>query len=271
MTGQEAVMLVASEFRGAPCWLSLAARDLPSAQRFYGAVLGWTFRAGGLGEDFSVAERDGVPVAGIAAVAGELAVPVAWTAYFSVDDADAAAGRVRERGGTVGVGPVSYPLRGRAVLVADRHGAGFGLWEGPVLSGWSVGGRQAPAWLELRTRDALDAALFYGGVLGWGQGEPGCCDTSYEADQVVLRAGGEPVARLNSGPVEVAGHRSHERPRWLVHFKVPDLERAQATALSLGAIALSRPGQLPAEHATLRDPDGALFTLDPVDTTIQAP
>ncbi|MGW6860758.1 VOC family protein [Streptomyces xanthophaeus] len=264
-------MLVESQFLGAPCWLSLAARDLVAAERFYGAVLGWTFRAGGLGEDFSVAERDGVPVAGIAAVAGELALPVAWTAYFAVDDADAAVGRVRERGGTVGVGPVSYPLRGRAALVADRHGAAFGLWEGPVLPGWSVGEGQAPAWIELRTRDALDAALFYGGVLGWGQGGPGCCDTSYEADQVVLRAGGEPVARLNSGPAEEAGHRSHERPRWLVHFKVPDLDRAHATALSLGAIALSRPTWLPADHATLRDPDGALFTLDQIDTITHLP
>ncbi|MEU9144150.1 VOC family protein [Streptomyces sp. NPDC048349] len=260
-------MLVTSEFRGAPCWLSLAARDLAASERFYGAVLGWTFRAGGLGEDFSVAERDGVPVAGIAAVAGELAVPVAWTAYFSVDDADGAVARVRERGGTVGVGPISYPLRGRAALVADRHGAGFGLWEGPVLAGWSVGWERAPAWLELLTPDALDAALFYGGVLGWGQGQPGCCDTSYEADQVVLRAGGEPVARLNSGPVEAAGRKSHERPRWLVHFKVPDLERARATALGLGAIALSDPTRHPADQATLRDPDGALFTLDQIDTT----
>ncbi|MEU9097826.1 VOC family protein, partial [Streptomyces sp. NPDC048361] len=34
---------------GAPCWVSLMARDLGAALDFYGAVFGWTFRSGGLG------------------------------------------------------------------------------------------------------------------------------------------------------------------------------------------------------------------------------
>ncbi|MGR4879457.1 VOC family protein [Streptomyces sp. LARHCF249] len=253
-------MLVAAEVRGAPCWLSLMTGDLRAAEEFYGDVLGWTFRPGGFGSASSVAELDGVPVAGISAVAGELAVPVAWTAYFSVDDADQAVARVRERGGTVGVGPVSYAPRGRAALVADPDGAGFGLWEGHVLSGWSVGGR-APAWLELRTRDAFDAALFYGEVLGWSEGGLGCCEASYEEDQVVLRAEGEAVARLNSGPVETGAEKPHERPRWLIHFKVHDVERAQAAAVAHGATAVSDSSETVRGQITLRDPQGALFTL----------
>lgn len=257
--------LVAARTIGAPCWLSLMARDLDATEDFYGAVLGWTFRAGGLRDGFSVAELGGVPVASLGATAGELAVPVAWTAYFSVKDADRAIARVRERGGTVGVGPVSYGSRGRAALVADRDGAGFGLWEGPVLSGWSVGGERAPAWLELLTRDAFDAALFYGPVLEWSESVPGCCSASYEDDRVVLRSGGEAVARLNSGPVEAASEHSHDRPRWLVHFKVPNLHDARERALNHGATQVpdfrhaDRHSQI-----TLRDPQGALFTLDQV-------
>ncbi|MGW6391480.1 VOC family protein [Streptomyces sp. NPDC055103] len=268
------MVLVTADLIGAPCWLSLAARDRTAAERFYGSVLGWTFRRGALGQAFSVAEVDGVPVAGVAAVAGEFAVPVAWTPYFAVDDADAAVGRVRERGGTIGVGPVAYPPRGRAALVADREGATFGIWEGRVLSDWRVGDGAAPMWLELHTRNAFDAALFYGEVLEWAAAEgTGCCDISYEEDQVVLRREGDAVARLNSGPVEEAAPRAQLRPRWLVHFKVRSLGEATATAVENGGTLLpagawpddGRPvGGRSADggQAALRDPDGALFTLD---------
>ncbi|WP_434404958.1 VOC family protein [Streptomyces sp. NBC_01353] len=256
-------MLAAADVVGAPCWLSLAARDRQAAERFYGAVLGWTFRQGRFGRAFSVAEVDGVPVAGIGAVAGEFAVPVAWTPYFAVDDADEAVARVRERGGTVGVGPVSYPPGGRAALVSDREGAAFGIWDGDVLAEWSVGAERSAVWLELHTGNAFDAAIFYGEVLGWGQGDSGaCCDTSYEEDQVVLRRRGHPVARMNSGPVEEAAARPQLRPRWLVHFKVPDLERAVALALENGGSTVTGLEWGGGRRTTLRDPDGGLFTLD---------
>lgn len=257
------VVVMATDVAGAPCWLSLVARDRAVAERFYGAVLGWSFRQGRLGRAFSVAELDGVPVAGIGALAGELAVPVAWTPYFAVDDAEAAVGRVRERGGTVGVGPVSYPPSGRAALVADREGAAFGLWEGRVLSEWRVGDH-APAWLELHTRDAFDAAVFYGEVLEWADGSESCCDISYEDDKVVLRHQGDPVARLNSGPVEQAAPAPQLRPRWLVHFMVPSLAAATEAALKHGGSMVSGAdwGGDRNRQVTLRDPDGGLFTLD---------
>ncbi|MET9378625.1 VOC family protein [Streptomyces sp. NPDC003035] len=265
-------MLVAAEVIGAPCWLSLAARDRQAAERFYGTVLGWTFRQGRFGRVFSVAEVDGVPVAGIGAIAGEFAVPVAWTPYFAVDDADAAVARVRERGGTVGVGPVSYPPGGRAALVADREGAAFGVWDGGVLVEWSVGTERSPVWLELHTGDAFDAAVFYGEVLGWGQGAAeGFCDISYEEDQVVLRRRGQPVARLNSGPVEEAAPKPQLRPRWLVHFKVPDLDRAVALALENGGSTVTGPEGGGGHQVTIRDPDGGLFTLDHADPTDASP
>uniref|UniRef100_A0AAU2UXN2 VOC family protein n=1 Tax=Streptomyces sp. NBC_00003 TaxID=2903608 RepID=A0AAU2UXN2_9ACTN len=258
------MVLVTADLVGAPCWLSLAARDLRASEQFYSAVLGWTFRRGTLGSAYSVAEAGGVPVAGVAAVAGEFAVPVAWTPYFAVGDADETVARIRERGGTVAVGPVPYPPRGRAALAADREGATFGIWEGHVLPGWRLGGGAAPAWLELHTRDAFDAAVFYGESLEWAADNgAGCCEVSYEQDQVVLRHEGEAVARLNSGPVEMGAAKPQLRPRWLVHFKVRALKEATAAAVENdGTIVADGPWPTGPQQVTLRDPDGALFTLD---------
>ncbi|MFF0474914.1 VOC family protein [Streptomyces sp. NPDC004284] len=246
---------------GAPCWLSLTARDLLAAGRFYSAVLGWTFRPDGPGNTISVAELEGVPVAGIGSLPG---APAAWTVYFAVDDADAAAARIRERGGTVGLGPLSYPPRGRGALAADLEGAVFGIWEGRVLDGWRVGDGAAPAWLELHTRNAFDAAVFYGEVLEWvNEDDAGRCEVAYEEDRVVLRHDGRAVARLNSGPVERATEKPQLRPRWLVHFEVPDLEAAEAAAVEHGGTVITD-GLWPSsgQQVTVRDPDGALFTLD---------
>ncbi|MEU1232339.1 VOC family protein [Streptomyces sp. NPDC005828] len=258
---------------GAPCWLSLSARDPEEARRFYGAVLGWTFRRAGHDDAYVVGERDGVPVAGIAALAAEPAVPVAWTVFFSVDDADAAVARIRERGGTVGVGPMAYPLSGRAAIATDLDGAVFGVWEGRPVSRWHVGERQAPAWVELHTRDAFDAAVFYGGVLRWADGSPGASEVSYEHDRVVLRRDGEAVARLDSGPVESASPRPQSRPRWLVRFRVRDLAAAQEAVVAHGGTVVPggewagvRPSDADdTRRVVVRDPDGALFTLETED------
>ncbi|MEU1890823.1 VOC family protein [Streptomyces pristinaespiralis] len=256
------MLLVTAEVIGSPCWLSLTARDKGASERFYEAVLGWSYGTSSFGRAFSVAEVGGVPVAGIGAVAGEFAVPTAWTVYFAVDDADAAVARVRERGGTVAVGPIPYPPDGRAAFLTDQEGAAFGIWDGTVVAEWSAGGR-SPLWLELHTRNAFDAAIFYGEVLEWGTGAPdACCEVSYEDDRVVLRSRGTPVARLNSGPVEEAAPKPQLRPRWLVHFKVPDLDAAVSAALQKGGTKVTDLPWNSAGQVTVRDPDGALFTLD---------
>ncbi|MCY0962438.1 VOC family protein [Streptomyces sp. H27-H5] len=252
-----------TDITGTPCWLSLMARDLHTAQKFYAGVLGWTFRPTDMGQGFSVAVLDGVPIAGMGAVAADFAAPVAWTPYFAVDDADATVARIRESGGTVGIGPVAFPPGGRAALATDLEGACFGVWEGRVLSDWRVGDGDAPAWLELHTKNAFDAALFYGRVLEWVDGKyPNGCEVSYEQDQVVLRHEGQAVARLNSGPVDSGSPSPQLRPRWRVHFKVADLRIAGAAVLRHGGSIVAE-NQPPGgnQRLTVRDPEGGLFTL----------
>ncbi|MCX5152089.1 VOC family protein [Streptomyces sp. NBC_00320] len=248
------------EVLGAPCWVNLLTRDPDSAQRFYGAVLGWTFHRTRLGEGLSVAFRDGAPVAGIRALGEGLSLPVAWTAYFAVADADVTVARIRERGATVAVGPLSFGT-GRAALAADPAGAVFGLWQGDVMRGWRVGRGTAPAWLELRTRDAFAAAIFYAEVLDWAGEPPASCVVAYEQDRVVLRHGNDVVAQISGGAVDESPD-PQVRPRWHVHFRVPDLEAAVEAATGCGGKALSPVEASDAGRSVaLSDPEGALFTV----------
>ncbi|MEV0222235.1 VOC family protein [Streptomyces sp. NPDC050704] len=241
---------------GAPCWVSLTARDQPAAEDFYQAVLGWRFRSAQPMERFRIAYAQGVPVAGIAAVASMWQMAVAWTPYFAVSSADEAAARGRERGGTTAVGPLAFPP-GRVALLADRDGAAFGIWEGQLVAGWESWRRAAPAFVRLHTRNAFDAAMFYGEVLEWATSRPGCCEVHYDGDEVVLRSDGDVVARIHSGAVEAAPDPTI-RPHWQIHFAVTDVDACVRSALAHGGTVQAGASET---EAVLRDPDGAQFTV----------
>ncbi|MFJ1804401.1 VOC family protein [Streptomyces sp. NPDC088180] len=265
MTGSDPRTASAAPLTGpaAPCWVTLMTRNLETAERFYGQVLGWSFRPGRLGADFSVAYRGDIPVAGVFAVSSTYRIAVAWTPYFAVEDADVAAARVRERSGTVAVGPLTLG-KGRGVLASDRDGASFGLWERTEAStSPPAPAGHAHAWLRLRTRNAFDAAIFYGEVLDWASGRPGCCDVAYEGDEVIVRCEGHPLARISSGAVEAAVDPL-VRPHWQVQFPVADLAATvSAAGLQGGALVEERTG-FGGTEVTLRDPDGALFAVTDV-------
>ncbi|CAG7645611.1 VOC family protein [Actinacidiphila bryophytorum] len=246
---------------GAPCWVSLTARDLAAAEKFYGTVLDWEFRSTTLGERFAVAVTGGRPLATIGAVAGDMQVAVGWTPFFAVSQADEATARIRERSATVALGPVSF-ASGRAVLAADRDGAVFGVWDGRLPGGWQSWHDRGPVVVRLRTRDAFESAIFYGGVLEWADEGRGCCSVSYEYEkaEVVVRSCGEVVARISSGAVEAAPDPA-VRPHWAVHFAVEDVAACMEAARALGGAVLGSGGGPAGPWADLRDPDGALFTV----------
>lgn len=244
---------------GAPCWITLLARDLSQAQAFYGAVLGWQFRRAKLGDQFSTAMLDDMPVAGLGSPEPALRAPSGWTPYFAVADADETAARILERCATVAVGPLTFPV-GRGALAADRDGAVFGIWEGQLVSDWLSWRKNAPAWLRLRTRDAFDAAIFYGQVFDWACERPGCCEVEYEKEEVVLRQEGHIVARLSSGAVETAPDPMI-RPRWHVHFPVADVTATNEAVRRNGGMVLGQRDTPEGRAATVCDPDGALFTI----------
>jgi len=113
---------------GMPVWFDVLASDLEPAERFYREVAGWSTRRLTIADqeqDFYTSVVGGRSVSGVgrAGYFGE-EIPSRWRIYFGVEDADAAARRVRELGGAVIVEPIDFTF-GRMVEVADPHGARF--------------------------------------------------------------------------------------------------------------------------------------------------
>ncbi|MGW0936697.1 VOC family protein [Streptomyces sp. NPDC002666] len=243
---------------GAPCWVSLVTPAPPAARSFYARVMGWEFRDSSLGRDFSLAVADGEPVAGLGYCHGR-DLAARWTPYFAVTDADETADRVRERGATLAVGPARLG-GGRAALAADRDGAAFGFWEGPALA-WTVGRGSAPARLDLMTRHAFEAAIFYAGIFDWAKPSGGCT-VDYAQDHVVVQVAGHTVATLRGGGVECAPDPTM-RPRWVVDFHVADSRATAAAADAAGGQSSPAPPPLGCSKDAyiIRDPGGALFTV----------
>lgn len=248
---------------GAPSWVSLMARDIDAAEDFYGPLLGWRFEAGpDRWGPYAKAMSGGVPVAGVGAVARTWEFPVHWTTYFGVTNADTTASRLRERGGTLAVGPLSFDA-GRLALAADPAGASFGLWQCDRATTWHPRPRMtgAPVWIELRTRDAFEAAMFYGDVFAWDEERSEHYTVEWEHDRVVLRVDGKSMAGLFGGALEAAAD-PRVRPRWHVYFSVPDVDVAARSAEKLGG-QITEPPSDTAYGCTagLRDPEGALFSV----------
>ena len=114
---------------GMPVWFDVLASDLELAERFYREAAGWPTRRLTIADQeqpFYTSVVGGRSVSGVgrAGYFGGEEVPSRWRIYFGVEDADAAARRVRELGGTVVVEPIDFTF-GRMVEVADPHGARF--------------------------------------------------------------------------------------------------------------------------------------------------
>ncbi|MFJ1708283.1 VOC family protein [Kitasatospora sp. NPDC088346] len=240
---------------GAPCWVSLTARDLDLAKAFYGPLLGWSFEPGpDRWGPYLRAVVDGVEVAGLGVIGGDWQVPVAWTTVFGTESADQSADGVRERGGTVGVGPLAFDA-GRIVLASDSAGAAFGIWEGEPADETWMGAPGTPSWIELRTPDPFAAALFYGEVFRWDGRDPAHFEVRYEHERVVLRVEGRSIAALRGAEAGLG-------PHWEVFFSVADTGAALRQAVELGGKVVGDPVDTPyGRVARLSDPEGGLFSV----------
>ena len=113
---------------GTPVWHELVTRDVPAAQAFYAAVVGWTYAPMDEEGSYHLFQVQGRTTGGMLPMVGEHwgDMPSIWNVYFGVDDTDATVARVGELGGAVMVPPFDTPV-GRTAVVADPTGASFSV------------------------------------------------------------------------------------------------------------------------------------------------
>lgn len=120
----------ATKVPGTFCWNELATPDLDLAQAFYAELLGWTGYVNPHSPaPYRIIENAGRSNGGILEMTGEWGgAPPHWIVYFAVEDAAAAAERVRALGGTVHHGPFDTAA-GKLVVCRDNQGAAFHMLE----------------------------------------------------------------------------------------------------------------------------------------------
>jgi predicted enzyme related to lactoylglutathione lyase len=240
---------------GGPCWAELGTSDLEAATRFYSEVFGWRMQrdprlvSGG----YTLAHLGDAAVAAITPLY-QRSQPVAWNVSFSVADADAAANKVVEAGGTVIHGPRDIYDEGRFTVALDPSGAAFQMWQPRDFRGADMFNRPGSlGWVELATRNVKRARDFYTSVFGW----------SVNASEWYTQWGlhgedfGGVTAMHDRFPADVP-------PHWMPYFAVEDVDASADVAVRVGAKTLLEPTSLPDDGpriAVLRDPQGATFGI----------
>jgi predicted enzyme related to lactoylglutathione lyase len=244
-------------------WVDLMTTDVPTCKAFYGELFGWTSVDMPMGPDYAYTQffKDGKVVAGVGPMPpGGPQMPVVWSSYVMVDDADAVLAGVPGAGGLVIAPVMDIPSQGRMAMIADPSGAVVGLWQPMEHTGAEL--FNAPGsltWNELQTRDLGAAMAFYADVFGWTWSEgPG--DTGYQMGSTPV-PDAEP--RMNCGAMAMPPGVPDEVPSfWAVYFAVEDCDTSLALAESLGGtVFLPGMDMGPGRFGGVTDPTGGMFFL----------
>lgn len=110
-------------------WNELTTTDQPDANRFYAAVFGWTYpdkmELPGMGDYIFI--QAGEQTIGASMNRPAEAPPANWRFYFRTPDINAAAERVKEKGGTVMMGPHEVPGGDMIIVATAPDGVIFGV------------------------------------------------------------------------------------------------------------------------------------------------
>jgi uncharacterized protein len=207
-------------------WVDLASPDVDVSAKFYGDLLGWeTVSAGDPAETggYGFFTFKGKMVAGYGPTMRDQ--PPAWSSYVTVSDADEAANKIKDAGGTVIMEPIEIPNdAGRMCPFQDAEGAFLCVFEPRKHKGAELVNEVGTwTWNQLASRDLEAAKRFYGDVFGWEltQSEEAPPDTPYFMWQVANQRFEEGLAGAMKMGDEMAADTP---PHWAVYFAVEDAD-----------------------------------------------
>jgi uncharacterized protein len=112
---------------GAFSWNELMTSDASAAQRFYGALLGWTFDTSEMGQGpYHLIRIGDTSIGGIMGPLPDAPPqPPAWGPYITVSDIEQTVAACQTLGGRLCAGPFDVPGVGRMAVLQDPQGAVF--------------------------------------------------------------------------------------------------------------------------------------------------
>jgi uncharacterized protein len=241
-------------------WLELGTTDQPAAKKFYGALLGWGIEDHDMGPAgvYTMFKLDGKDVAACYQLGPQMqGVPPTWGLYVCVEDADAAAKRAAELGGTVRQKPFDVQTFGRMAVLQDPAGAVFSVWQPKTHIGTGITGENGTlCWADLNTADRNAARAFYEQLFGWTMytGK----DKSPDAYLHIMNG------ETGIGGIPGAEERNEDAPpHWMIYFLVADCDASTEKAQTLGARIYAPPAtiQKSLRFSVIADPQGAVFAL----------
>ncbi|MCZ9305640.1 VOC family protein [Corynebacterium sp. c9Ua_112] len=235
---------------GMPVWLDLASTDAVKSEKFYGELLGWEFES--LADGYSVAKKQGMPVAGIAQIPeGNQSV---WGVLLYTPDVKKAHDKAVQAGAKSVLEPQDLGERGDMAVLIDPSGATIGLRnpadEHALIAAGEPG---TPVWFELMVAQNWETTLeFYHELAGWDIKAAGTDDFRYATGEF---DGAAVVGLWDTSALEVPG-------MWTVYLGVANVDDAVANTPELGGKVVrpaweSEFGRM----ATIEDPTGALVNL----------
>ncbi len=246
--------------QGQFCWISLEARDLDEARRFYRELFGWQSQDVELPDGPRAAEftLDGRRVAGASQMPQQRVdrdQPAVWRSYIRVDDLESTCARVTELGGEITLSATDVQQLGRTALVRDPTGAEVGLWQAGTQQGAELmQDFHCCCWNELLTRDIEKAREFYGALFGWEFADYPSSETPY---YVVSQHGEE-----TSGLLQMDQRWGEMPARWMVYFAVHSVDLSVDYVRQLNGFVQIHPYDIPeGRFAMVSDAQGAAFDL----------
>ncbi|MBV9395778.1 MAG: VOC family protein [Methylobacteriaceae bacterium] len=242
-------------------WYELMTSDTKSAESFYRNVVGWNGKDAGVpGQSYTLLGRGETHVAGLMPIPQDAVAAGArpgWVGYIGVDDVDAYAKRVKDKGGTIHREPADIPGVGRFAIVSDPQGVMFALFKGagtppPAVAPGTPG---HAGWHELHARDGEKAFEFYSGMFGWSKAE--AMPMGDAGVYQLFAIDGVPVGGM------MTKMQQSPQPFWVYYFNVPDIQAAEARVKSGGGHIINGPMQVPGGSWIVQclDPQGAMFAL----------
>jgi predicted enzyme related to lactoylglutathione lyase len=247
-------------------WYELITSDQDAAVDFYKHVVGWTAADHANPEiDFryvilSAGDRG---VAGVMQINEEMkahGAQPAWMGVIAVADADSAAKRIEQAGGTIHKGPEDIPMVGRFAVAADNGGAIFEILaplpmeqEPPALDRTAIGN---VGWHELYSSAGQEKAFaFYSGLYGWKTDSE--MDMGAMGKYRIFAKDGVQLGGMMDKPANVPVSS------WTFYFNVDGLDAAVERLRAKGGQVTMGPMEVPGGSWIIMatDPQGAHFAL----------